>query len=718
MKKLVISLLLTVVLTISAFAGEPSIWSVNTRSDVLKGDARNVSIDSGGAIGLAPKLTEVYKTGQPYIWSSAVDAAGNVYLGTGGDGKIFKVTAAGAGSLFADLAEMNVTAVTLDKNGELFAATSPDGKVYKIDAAGKSSVFFDAKEKYIWSLVVMNDGSLAVGTGESGKIYRVKTANAPPDASLLFDTSDSHIITLAVDGAGNLYAGTDSNGLVLKFDIHGKPFALLDSPLREIHELVIGPDGSIYVLALGESASAATPAAAPANPAAPESKTVSANKSPFTPEPPQKSRYDLTGAKSAVYRILPDGGTDVLWTSTTIAGFSLYAHQTGNGVMLGTSDKGRIYSIGNDGRETLMMQTEASQISTIKGVGSNLYATSSNQGTLYKIGPETVAEGTYESAVLDAKSVASWGRIWWRSTGNVQIQTRSGNTERPEETWSTWSTVSSTTGSGQVTSPKAKFLQWRAVLKNGSVNPTLNEVSVSFLPRNIAPEVLSINILPTNVGLLANPPIQVDPNIELSGLDPQTFGVPNASVPPRRAFQRAARAFQWTAEDRNADNLVYDIYYKEVGETAYKLLRENIAENFFTIDGQSLADGRYTVKIVAKDSPVNPAGQFLTGEKVSEPFDIDNGQPGVTLVDTPKINGENARVIFAASDKASYLNRAEYSVNGDEWQAVFAEDGISDSPDERYVIELVVKTPGEYVVTLRVFDANGNAGNARALVRR
>ncbi len=505
---------------------------------------------------------------------------------------------------------------------------------------------------------------------------------------------------------------------MLKFDIHGKPFALLDSPLREIHELVIGPDGSIYVLALGESASAATPAAATANPAAPESKTVSANKSPFTPEPPQKSRYDLTGAKSAVYRILPDGGTDVLWTSTTIAGFSLYAHQTGNGVMLGTSDKGRIYSIGNDGRETLMMQTEASKISTIKGVGSNLYATSSNQGTLYKIGPETVAEGTYESAVLDAKSVASWGRIWWRSTGNVQIQTRSGNTERPEETWSTWSTVSSTTGSGQVTSPKAKFLQWRAVLKNGSVNPTLNEVSVSFLPRNIAPEVLSINILPTNVGLLANPPIQVDPNIELSGLDPQTFGVPNASVPPRRAFQRAARAFQWTAEDRNADNLVYDIYYKEVGETAYKLLRENIAENFFTIDGQSLADGRYTVKIVAKDSPVNPAGQFLTGEKVSEPFDIDNGQPGVTLVDTPKINGENARVIFAASDKASYLNRAEYSVNGDEWQAVFAEDGISDSPDERYVIELVVKTPGEYVVTLRVFDANGNAGNARALVRR
>ncbi len=74
-------------------------------------------------------------------------------------------------------------------------------------------------------------------------------------------------------------------------------------------------------------------------------------------------------------------------------------------------------------------------------------------------------------------------------------------------------------------------------------------------------------------------------------------------------------------------------------------------------------------------------------------------------------------MIFAASDKSSYLNRAEYSVNGGEWQAVFAEDGISDSPDERYTIEFAVKAAGEYVVTLRVFDANGNAGNARAVVR-
>src|SRR6185436_8454833 len=318
--------------------------------------------------------------------------------------------------------------------------------------------------------------------------------------------------------------------------------------------------------------------------ATPETKTVSVERSnPAAPEPPQKSRYDLTGAKSAVYRILPDGGSDILWASTTVTGFSLYAHQTGSGVLLGTSDKGRIYNITNAGRETLVLQSDANQISTIRSQGTNLYATSSNQGRLFRIGTDTVKEGSYESAVFDAKAAATWGRIWWQSSGNVSVLTRSGNTEKADETWSAWAPVTDDTRSGQIKSPKARYLQWRAVLTSGP-NAILNEVSVSFLARNIAPEVLSISVLPTNVGLVANPPMQIDPNIELTGLDPAAFGVPQQNVPPRRVYLRAARAFQWTAEDRNGDKLVYDVFYKEVNETNYKLLRENLAETFFSLD--------------------------------------------------------------------------------------------------------------------------------------
>lgn len=711
MNKFALVIVFVIAFSTLSFATGPSIWSVNSRADVIKGDARGVSIDSDGTISLAPKLTEVYKSGQSYIWSSVADSSGNVYLGTGGDGKIFKVDASGKGSLFTDLAEMNVSALALGKSGEIYAATSPDGKVYRIDANGKADVYFEPKEKYIWSLAVLNDGSLAVGTGDGGKIYKVKAANATPQSSLLFDTSETHIISLATDKQGNLYAGTDSNGLVMKFGADGKPFGLLDSPLREIHDLAVGPDGSVYVLALGESASAPKPADAAATPAAtPEGKTVSVEKPSLTPEAAPKSRYDLTAAKSAVYRILPDGSTDIIWASPTVTGFSLVANQAGNGVLLGTSDKGRIYNISNEGRDTLVLQTDANQISTLRSAGNSLIATSSNQGSLYRFGPDTVAEGTYDSAILDAKATATWGRIWWRSSGSVTIQTRTGNTEKADETWSAWSTAASDPKGIQVSSPKAKYLQWRAVLK--AVGATLSEVNLSFVARNIAPEVLSIQILPTNVGLAANPPQQIDPNIELTGLDPVVFGIPNAAVPPRRVYQRGATSLQWTAEDRNGDKLEYDVLYKEVGDTNFKLLRGDLTDNFIAIDGQSLADGRYIFKIVAKDTPSNPKGIALSGERITEPIDIDNTPPVVTMV-----SNSATKVVFSAIDKASYLVRAEYSINGGEWKTLYADDGISDSPSETYSIDVPVAA-GEYAVTLRVYDVNGNAGNARVIVKK
>jgi hypothetical protein len=111
-----------------------------------------------------------------------------------------------------------------------------------------------------------------------------------------------------------------------------------------------------------------------------------------------------------VYRITPDGANDILFASPTITGFSLYAHQAGGGVLLGTSDKGRIFNISNTGRDSLALQTDANQISTIVAQGPNLYATSSNQGKLYKIGPDTNAEGVYESAVLGCEDHSYVGK--------------------------------------------------------------------------------------------------------------------------------------------------------------------------------------------------------------------------------------------------------------------------------------------------------------------
>ena len=701
----------------SAKAGEPSIWSINSRADVLKGDSRGVSIGDNGEITLAPQLTEMFDTGQSFVWSSATDSSGNMYLGTGGDGKVFRVDSSGNGKLFYDSAEINVSAVAVGKDGAVYAGTSPDGKVYRIAQNGNATVYFEPKEKYIWSLAVLIDGGLAVGTGENGKIYKVKAANAKPENSLLYDTSETHIISLAADKNGNLYAGTDSEGFVLRFGPDGKPFGLLDSPLREIHEIAVGVDGSVYVLALSESASTKEKKI---DDKKNKNITVSLKKKTgiVAPPKPAKSRYDLTSAKSAVYRILPDGGHDIIWKSETITAFALYAHLTGNGVMIGTSDKGRIYGVGNDGRTKLVLQTDEEQVSTIWTFANKLFATSSNQGKLFNFGGGSIAEGSFESPVLDANSVATWGRIWWRSKGNVQIQTRSGNTAVPNETWASWSPAQSLQNSAKITSPKTQFLQWRAVLRSSGSEAVLNEVNVSFLARNIPPEVLSIIVLPSNVGLASPPPFPLDPNIKALGLDPKDFGLVVPPKIPRKIFQSGAKSLQWKAEDRNGDNLEYAIYYREVSESKFKLLRENIKGKFFTLDGLAIADGRYIFKIVANDSPSNPAGQVLSGERTSEPFDIDNTAPVVSSSDAPQIKGDRVTVSFNANEKSSYIRRAEYSVDGREWKSVYADDGISDSKSERYTVKLTLKDAGEYTVALRVFDASGNAGNARVVVRK
>jgi hypothetical protein len=726
------TILFLLVSFIAVQAGQPAIWETSGRTELLKGDARGVSISDTGVLMLAPKLNEVFNTQQTYVWSSAVDNQGNVYLGTGHDGKTFRITAAGAGSLLYDAAELDVTALAIGRDGAVFAGTSPDGKVYRITPDGKADVYFDPGDKYIWSLAVMNDGSLAVGSGDNGKLYRVRSAGANPDSSLLVSTNQTHVISLAVTAQGDLIAGTDSGGLVLRVSPEGKTFALFDTQLREIHALAPAADGSIYALALSDAASAAR---SPSTPAAPtpqptEGGTVSTSVTitaidetgaPLQAQSgPTRSRSDVASARSAVFRILPDGATDVVWSSTSVTAFSIAPGLQPGSVLIGTADKGRIYSVTNDGRDTLLLQSPEGQISSLLVKNNQIYAASSNQGKLFRFGNELVSEGSYESPVRDAKLTASWGRVWWRGEGAVEVQTRSGNGERPDATWSDWSPPYKNPDGNQISSPRARFIQWRATVRGAASSGSrswMEDVCVAYLPRNVAPEVLSISALPIGVGLQQIVQVTMDPNVESSGLDPSLFG-PVAQVPPRRFYQRGARSFQWQAEDRNGDTLEYAIYYRALNDETFRLLKDKLRDNFYTIDGATLADGRYIVKVIASDGPDNPPGQKLTGERLSEPVDIDNTPPVVKVVGQPQISGQSVRVVFTVDDATGKVKKGDASVDGAAWSPVFPDDGIADSGHETYTLDFSSLTPGEHTISIRAFDSSGNVGTLSVTVRR
>ncbi len=723
---LAVCLLLIGVAASATYSGQPMIWETSGRAELLRGDAKGVSISDTGVLTLAPNLTEVFNTDQAFIWSSVVDNQGNVFLGTGHDGKIFRITAEGRGALFYDAAELDVTALAWSKDGALYAGTSPDGKVYRINSSGQAEVYFDPADKYIWSLAVLSDGALAIGTGDSGKLYRVRAAGAQPESSLLISTNQTHVMSLAATSQGDLIAGTDPGGLVLRISPDGKAFALFDANLREIHALAPAADGSIYALGLSDAASGRQTSASPPIVQPSEgggtqpttSVTITAideSGSPIqTQGQPTRSRSDLAAARSAVFRILPDGGADVVWSSPSITAFAITPGLQPGSVLIGTADKGRIYSVTNDGRDTLLLQSSEGQISSFVARGGQVYAASSNQGKLFRFGNDAIAQGSYESPVRDAKLTASWGRIWWRGGGNVELQTRSGNGERPDTTWSDWSGSYKDPQGNQITSPRARFIQWRAILKTGgnSGQTWVEDTSLAYLPRNVAPEVLSITALPIGVGLQQVAQIQVDPNLESSGLDPSLFGAV-ASVPPRRLFQRGARSFQWQAEDRNGDTLEYAIYYRALNENTFRLLKDQLADNFYTIDGATLADGRYIIRIVASDARDNPMGQALSGERLSEPVDIDNTPPALRV-----FSSGPPRVVFDVSDATGKIKRADFSVDGAPWVPLFPEDGIADSGQERYSVKVPALPAGEHTVSLRVFDGSGNVGTLSVPLRR
>jgi hypothetical protein len=716
----------------SASAGGPVFWRVNTRAEIERGDARGVSIADNGALTLAPALIEVFDTKQAYIWSAAADKAGAIYLGTGHEGRVFKVDPSGKGTLLYKTSELDVMALAVDAQGNVYAGTAPDGKIYRIAPNGEAKVFFEPKTKYIWSLAFDGQGRLLVGTGDKGVIYRV---NADGSGAPFVSTSQTNITALRVAPSGAIIAGTDPGGLVLRISPEGKVFTLFDSSQREIRDLALGRNDEVYALALAESAGsgATNTAQAAASVAAPTPSPSSGEGGSVTITISDLQVVDASGvtaqasssaggqSKSAVYRLDGAGASDTIWDSKEAVAFALDADGDGR-VLVGAGQKGRIYQAAPGERPTLLAQISEAQTSRFirAGTGGNqLFAAASNLGKLFKLSKETAASGTYTSSVRDAQTSAAWGRLSWVGDGSIELQTRSGNTSNPDSTWSDWSAPITIPDGDAIKSPQARFIQWRARLKKSpnSPSPRLREVTVSYLPRNLGPKISSVTVLPAGVSLQALPQPQLDGGADQAGLDPSILGA-MAQIPPRRVFQRGAISMQWQAEDKNGDTIEYSVHYRDASNAGgdFYPLKTGLRDNYFTVDPNSLPDGRYVFKVVASDEASNPAAQSLKDEQETEPIELDNTPPAVTA-DAPRANGANVEVVFRAADATSIIRRAEYQIDGGPWKTVFPVDGIADSKREEFRVSLVLADKKPHAIALRAFDANANVGSAQAGVK-
>jgi hypothetical protein len=708
----------------------PDSWRQSDFADFEQATLNNVALRSDGRLSLAPVFTELLDSSTPYLWALAEDSKGNVYAGGGGPGtpgaRVFVISPDGKSRVLAEFDALEVHALAVDRNDRLYAATSPDARVYRIAADGKSEVFYDPTAKYVWAMAFDAKGNLYVATGDQGLVHRVT-----PDGkgAVFYRTEANHARALAVDGQGNLIVGTEPDGLVVRVSPSGQGFVLFETPKREVTAVAVAPDGMIYAAGVGTKMPATAPAAPVLAPAAPVAPMAPAPAKPVAAAPPPPSlapAQALLAGGSEVYRIEPDGYARKIWTQAQDIVYAL-AVDAQNRPLIGTGNKGSIYRVDSDVLYTLLVKSSPTQVTSLyAGRQGRILAATGNIGKVFSLGPSLEKEGSVESDVFDADLFSLWGRLGYTGTpggGSLRFETRSGNLDRPRQDWSPWAAVKLDSDGGRVTSPQARFLQWRLVLTASPAagSPEVDAVNVAYLPKNVPPLVQQIEITAANYRF----PTQSLVITPARTLTLQPLGRPRRTSSPMPMadsgtvtlqYDKGQLGARWTASDENGDDLLHKVEIRGAQETEWRLLKDKVKEKHLSWDSTAYPDGEYFLRVTATDLPDNPPGQELSAQLVSRPFLIDNSPPQIT---GPAANRTSGRleVRWKAVDAQSLIQRAEYSLDGGDWLVAQPTTRVSDSQEHDYTLSLEGVSSGEHTVAVRVTDDYDNQAVAKAVVR-
>ena len=709
-----IKMMLGVFITAS-IAASPTFWRISTQAEFLEGDVSSLTIDADGHLALGSVTDEVLDTTAPVLWSMAAASDGALWVGSGNDGRVYRVTPDGRGETVFEADETDIYAVSSGQDGIIFAASSPEGRVYRVDPNGGVTTVFEPDATYIWALVVAPDGNLFVATGDPARIYRVDPSAG--DSEVVFESDATHVLCLALEPSGSLLAGTESPGQVLRVEPEGGAFVLLDTRYDEIRTLRLQPDGSVIAVAVAGQANGTTSPAAfptPTTVSSTPSVSVTTSVTAVVSTESRPSQSSGTGnntsaaAEGAVYRIAPDGLWDQLWSSDTDAPYDAIMDATG-GLLVGTGPKGKIYRVMNDPPRTILLgRAPARQITRfLEDANGAVRYTTANPGRVIRLTSTLADRGVYVSTVRDAETVAKWGTISWRGStpdnSRIELSSRSGNTEVPNATWSDWSSPYADRKGSLIASPNARYLQWRATLVAGNASPRLTSVTAAYLPRNLRPEVTSVTVHSPGTVFLESFS-SGDPALAGLAEEPTSNTAGSTRTLGRQSYRKGLQTFVWEASDANGDTLRYTIWFQREGETSWQNLQADLVDSVFAWDTSLTPDGAYRIKISATDASDNAPQNTLVGQRESPVFDIDNSAPQVEVRGLEQ-QGNQAFLAFRVSDAHSPIGHVEIREGDSPWRMVYPTDGIPDGLVEEFLVSIV---GDENSAVIRATDALAN----------
>jgi hypothetical protein len=434
-------------------------------------------------------------------------------------------------------------------------------------------------------------------------------------------------------------------------------------------------------------------------------------------------------SQGAIYRIDPAGFYESYWGAPAgEAIFSMILLRDGS-LLVGTGNKGRIYSVADANHWKLLQKTsDGAQVAALlpdTAASKQYFAATSHPAKLYRLDFSLAKSGTYTSTAIDAKQKSLWGKLHPDSEvpdgTMLEFSTRSGNTKKPEKTWSDWSEPKPLSAEIATTSPSARYLQYRAQFRRDAGSPSataqLWRVQFYYQNQNAAPVISRVKVHAEGFGVSKMPVPQMEaPTMNVDQLlgngagDPPTANPAMAAMtammkhPPLKVTKSPGFCtVVWDASDPNQDKLTYLVAIRSESDQQWTTLVDKTEDTFFSFDTTGFRDGLYFIKVTASDAPSNTPDTAQTAEATSEAFLIDNTPPVLT-VKKQEVAKDHARIVVEAVDGASVITSATYSIDGKDEVALRPDDLIFDSTKETFTIRLTDLSKGAHSLLLHVQD--------------
>jgi len=635
-----------------------------------------------------------------FVWCSALSRDGTVaYFGTGDEGKIYAIDVKGNGDRARRVADLDaawVTALVVRPDGTLLAGTTPGGRIYSVDPrSGAAKELATLGADHVWTLAYdARTGTAYAGTGSPGKIFAI---DAKGRAREVWDSGDKHIVSLLAADDRHLLAGTSEEGILYRVSLDGKAEALQDFEAEEVR--AVAKDGDALLIAVNdfERSGGAAPASGP--PAAKGTRiTLAPSGSPASagslPRPGQRK------SRAALYRLERDGRIEQIFSIGDGYFTSLLVGDGGNGasdVYVASGSQGRVYRVRPDRTASLAIDLPERQALTLARAGDTFLVGTGDVGGVYRVRPAAAGEATYLSRVLDADYPARWGLLRWRGSSTLTVDTRSGNTAKPDATWSGFQHLADLRptahgGTGRLASPPARYVQYRVTL--GGANARLDEVSLFYLPQNQRARVTELTIADGGAAAGATP-------------------AAGSAAAATRVHSPIVK-LRWKVENPDGDELSYRLTFREENDAVWRPLAgpDPLSKAEYDWNTEGLPDGTYTVRVITSDERAQPRERALDSTFVSAPILVDNRKPEVAglTASYPYVSGR-------ARDAESPITAIEYAVDGGEWRELPPADGLCDDLAEAFTLKLPSLPPGPHAISVRAWDSADNVGAGSVTVR-